>query len=134
MGCSRPRSRRRWVRWALLDYRGLRYHVALIGGGALLLDAGLPDGFLGRVVRRDFAGLATSVASRYDQIHFKLYAAVDQGPDSKHAQDLLRLAPEPGELDAAAVWCRRQDPSSAFAGQLRQALEYLDRRLRDADG
>lgn len=95
------------------------------GGPTALLDAGLPEGFLERAARRQFGALELLVASRYDQVHLKLYAAVDQGPASKHAQDLVRLAPDRHELDAAAAWCRRQDPSAAFAGQLQQALRHF---------
>ena len=48
-------------------------------GPAKLLEFGLPDGFAERLERRDYdAGLVVYFASRYDQIHFKLYAAVDE--------------------------------------------------------
>jgi hypothetical protein len=49
-----------------------------------LLDFGLPEGFIDRLERRDYGdSLTVYFASRYDQIHFKLYAMVDQGP-GKH--------------------------------------------------
>lgn len=92
----------------------------------------MPDGFIDRAERRDYGGLEALLASRLDQIHFKLYACVDQGPRSKHTADLLLLTPAIEELDAAAAWCRRQDPSPAFAGQLEQALTYLATELRRA--
>lgn len=98
-------------------------------GPTALLDAGLPDGFIGRAERRDFGGLVALLASRLDQIHFKLYACVDQGPRSKHTADLLILTPSLDELNAAAAWCRQHDPSPAFAGQLEQALTYLASEL-----
>src|SRR6202012_3920066 len=51
---------------------------------AKLLEFGLPDGFAERLERRDYdAGLVVYFASRYDQIHFKLYAAVDEGGPGK---------------------------------------------------
>ena len=62
------------------------------------------------------------VARDYDQIHFKLYAAVDQGP-GKHEADLCALAPTEAELVAAARWSRLQDPSEGYAGVLRGALK-----------
>jgi hypothetical protein len=87
-----------------------------------LLDFGLPEGFLSRTKRRSY-GPALSVwyASRLDQIHFKLYAAVDQGP-GKHEADLRALRPTEEELLAAARWSRGHDPSPAYATVLRQAL------------
>jgi hypothetical protein len=48
-----------------------------------LLDLGLPEGFLGRLERREYGpALTIHLASRFDQIHFKLYALVDLGPAS----------------------------------------------------
>ncbi len=44
-----------------------------------LLRFGLPDGFTQRLLRRDYGeSLVVYLAARYDQIHFKLYAAADQ--------------------------------------------------------
>lgn len=87
-----------------------------------LLRFGLPDGFIDRLQRRDYGkGLVVYLASRYDQIHFKLYAAVDQGP-GKHESDLRALVPSKDELLAAARWSRTQDPSDGYAQVLRGAL------------
>jgi hypothetical protein len=94
-------------------------------GPTELLRFGLPDGFVDRLERRDFGrGLVVYLASRYDQIHFKLYAAVDQGP-GKHETDLRALAPTEAELIAAARWSRSHDPSPGYAEELRAALEFL---------
>lgn len=70
-----------------------------------LLGFGLPAGFVDRLERRDY-GLALTVwlASRLDQIHFKLYALADQAPGSKHDLDLRALEPSREELVAAARW------------------------------
>lgn len=92
-------------------------------GPAELLRLGLPPGYDGRTVRRAFGPLTVHLAGRFDQICFKLYAAVDQGPRSKHAADLRNLAPTREELLAAARWARTHDPSEAFRDQLEQALE-----------
>ena len=71
-------------------------------GPASLLDFGLPEGFLGRVERREYEPALTALfASRFDQVHFKLYATVDQGP-GKHEADLRTLEPTTEELIAAA--------------------------------
>jgi len=91
-------------------------------GPTALLDFGLPRGFLGRCHVFDYGGLVAHVADRYDQIHFKLYAAADQGPRSKHMSDLRSLAPTREELQAAARWCRTQDPSDGFLSSLHAAL------------
>ncbi len=87
-----------------------------------LLDFGLPVGFEQRATVRRFGRLTLHVASREDQICFKLYASVDQGPQSKHTADLKKLRPTPEELRWAAAWCRTQDPSDGFAQQLELAL------------
>ncbi|MEE8409737.1 MAG: hypothetical protein V3T05_09040 [Myxococcota bacterium] len=63
------------------------------GGPTELLDLGLPKGFASRVETRTYGALTIHIAGRFDQICFKLYAAVDQGPDSKHFADLERLQP-----------------------------------------
>jgi hypothetical protein len=97
----------------------------LNAGPTSLLDLGLPEGFLERLERRDYGeGLTVYLASRYDQIHFKLYALVDQGP-GKHEDDLGALQPSEEELRAAARWARTHDPSEAFAGILGQVLSHL---------
>ncbi len=92
-------------------------------GPASLLDLGLQDGFSTRVTTRQFGNLVIHLASRYDQICFKLYAATDQGPSSKHTADLRILAPTIDELKSAAEWCRSHDPSDGFAYVLSQALK-----------
>jgi hypothetical protein len=90
-----------------------------------LLTLGLPDGFLNRLERRDYGdSLSVFLASRYDQIHFKLYALIDQGP-GKHEDDLRALSPTEEELLAAAHWSRSHDPSEGYAQMLRDVLTHL---------
>jgi Nucleotidyltransferase of unknown function (DUF6036) len=104
----------------------------LNGGPTSLLDFGLPGGFLERLDSRDYGeALVVHFASRYDQIHFKLYAMVDEGGPGKHEQDLRALAPSEAELLAAAHWSRTHDPSKAYRQMLLQALEHLG--VSDAD-
>lgn len=96
-----------------------------------LLELGLPEGFVDRLERRDYGeGLTAYFASRYDQIHFKLYALVDQGP-GKHEADLRELSPTEEELLLAARWSRTHDPSEGYEQVLRQVLTHLG--VRDAD-
>lgn len=94
-------------------------------GPASLLDLGLPEGFAQRLETRRYGGLTLHLASRLDHIALKLYAAVDQGPDSKHAADLLALAPSQDELLGSARWARTHDSSEAFRSQLVQALRHF---------
>jgi hypothetical protein len=97
----------------------------LNAGPDSLLDFGLPEGFEARLHRRDFGdSLSVHFASRTDQIHFKLYAAVDHG-GGKHEADLRALDPTPEELAEAARWAITHDPSAGFQVELSRALQGL---------
>ena len=97
-----------------------------------LLDFGLPVGFAERLERRDYGpALTVWLASRFDQIHFKLYALADQAPGSKHDLDLRALEPTGGELLAASRWAITHDPSEGFRQELLRVLAYLG--VEDAD-
>lgn len=100
-------------------------------GPASLLDLGLPVGFAERAHMRRYGPLEILLASRFDQIHFKFYAAVDQGPRSKHFADLQSLEPGREELMSAARWARTHDPSEGFEAELDKALETLGIRAAD---
>jgi len=94
-------------------------------GPSGLLRFGLPKGFVERLEARSFGThLVVHFASRYDQIHLKLYATVDQGP-GKHLRDLEALTPTGGELLTAARWAQTHDPSPGFAEALGQALAHF---------
>lgn len=94
-------------------------------GPSELLRFGLPDGFLDRIVSRDYGpALTVHFAGRTDQIAFKLYAMVDHG-GGRHEADLRSLAPSRQELIEAAAWTHTHDPSEGFRGQLIQALLAL---------
>ena len=103
----------------------------LNAGPAGLMDLGLPAGFDERAEVRRFGGLTLHIASRFDQICFKLYAAVDQAPASKHLDDLRLLEPTAEELVAAGRWSRTHDPSEGYRGQLLALLRMLG--VPDAD-
>jgi hypothetical protein len=97
----------------------------LNAGPTDLIKWGLPKGFMARVVTRRYGtALAVHFAGRLDQIHFKLFALVDQG-GGRHETDLRALNPEPAELIAAARWSITQDPSDGYETVLREALRYL---------
>jgi len=93
-------------------------------GPADLYRMGLPEGFAQRLVTRVIgANLIFHYISRFDQIHFKLYAAVDRG--GYHITDLLALAPTDEEIRQAAKWAMTHDVSSGF----REMLEFLLKEL-----
>jgi len=94
-------------------------------GPASAVDLGLPDGIMDRVVTRKFGQkLTIDFLGRFDQIHFKLYAAVDQGA-GKHLDDLLTLKPAPAEIEQAARWSMTHDVSEGFKQSLKGLLNYL---------
>jgi hypothetical protein len=96
----------------------------LNSGPTLALTQGMPKGWLERLEVRLYGdALAVHFLSRYDQIHFKLYAAVDQS--GKHYQDLLALHPTPTELEASARWTLTQDVSEPFKDQLKKMLTAM---------
>ena len=94
-------------------------------GPALQLAAGLPNGFRSRLVRKDFgSSLRIYFTGRYDLIHLKLFAAVDQGP-GKHVTDLHGLSPSNEEMFAAAKWVITQDAAEDFHRIVARTLEQL---------
>ena len=94
-------------------------------GPTELLRFGLPDGFLSRAETRAYGpALTIRYAGRFDQIHFKLYAMVDQGA-GRHEADLRALDPTADELVAAARWTRTHDPSEGFRQELVAVLAHL---------
>jgi len=97
----------------------------------LLIRFGLPEGFGERTTRRIWGSLHVHLAARVDQVALKLYAAVDQGPTSRHFADLRKLQPTPEELLRSARWCRTHDPSDGFRQVLRQALSALGLEVDD---
>lgn len=94
-------------------------------GPADLFTMGLPDGFVTRMHTFHYGGLTIHLAGRFDQICFKLYAAVDQGPESKHFADLKSLKPDKIELEEAKRWCITHDVSAEFLNELTTAIAML---------
>jgi hypothetical protein len=88
-----------------------------------LFRLGLPEGFKERLTK-GYHGpkLTVFYISRLDQIHFKLYAAVDQF-GSYHAADLKQLDPTDDELLKAARWSMTHDPSEGFKMAMKMFLE-----------
>jgi hypothetical protein len=90
----------------------------LYPGPTDLLTFGLPAGFAERTVIKTYGPLTIRVASRLDQVHFKLYAAADGVLGDRHDQDLHALQPTRDELLAAARWAMTHDPSDGFRSML----------------
>lgn len=97
----------------------------LNGGPTSLLLWGLPTGFMSRLTTQRYGqSLSVHFAGRIDQIHFKLFAMVDQG-GGRHEADLRALHPSGDELIAAARWTMTQDPSPGYEMVLKEALSFL---------
>jgi hypothetical protein len=91
-------------------------------GPASQVESGLPEGFEERLVKKRYGKFLTIYfISRIDQIHFKLYAAVDRG--EYHVQDLHTLKPTQEEIEGAAKWVITQDVSDVFKLLLKDFLE-----------
>jgi hypothetical protein len=90
-----------------------------------LLEFGLPLGFLERGEQRSYGlSLVVVFASRFDQIHFKLYAVVDEGV-GRHLTDLEALEPTEPELLAAAAWSETHDISPGYREALDRVLNHF---------
>lgn len=87
--------------------------------------AGLPEGFLDRLIPRSYGPrLTIYLPDRYDLIHLKLFAAVDQGM-GRHVTDLAALNPTDPEMLAAARWVLTQDAGEVFPAIVRDALNQM---------
>ncbi len=85
------------------------------------LESGLPEGFEVRLTRNSYGPYLTIYyISRFDQIHFKLYAAIDSG--GYHVDDLFGLNPTVSEMEAATKWVLTQDGSDGFRLLLKDFL------------
>lgn len=124
--CARPLPD-----WLLADADAVRSELGLpsqwLNDGPAdenLFRLGLQVGLAERLVRRDFGpALQVSFIGRYDQIHFKLYAAADQG--GRHFSDLKKLNPTREELLAATHWTLTHDISDAFRQVVVEVLQNL---------
>lgn len=86
---------------------------------------GFPGGMLERAIPRIYGeALTIFFIARYDQIFFKLYAAVDSD-GGRHFDDLLELAPIAEELLSATRWTLQHDDSAGFRLNLAHILKEL---------
>jgi hypothetical protein len=101
-----------------MEINSVSLEEALVVLGQLLADRGY------------YQGLTIHLAARFDQICFKLYATVDQGPRSKHFADLITLKPSADELEQAKSWCMSHDVSVTFETEINRALESINASSR----
>jgi hypothetical protein len=100
---------------------------------ASLMDSELPPGWRERIEIRRYGALELHLTSRFDQICFKLWAAVDAGPKSKHFADLVGMSPTDAELAVAAGWTADRDISDAFPTLIAQCVNAVKGAIRDGD-
>lgn len=86
---------------------------------------GFPKGFEEELDWVRYGGLDVGFAGRRSLIALKLFAAVDQGKESVHVQDLVTLAPTHTELRDAADWVAAQDASEHFVQMIEEAAEHV---------
>jgi hypothetical protein len=97
---------------------------------AMQWRTGLPDRFVEEIQWRRFGALDVGFAGRSSIIALKLFAAVDQGSESVHFQDLVGLDPLDSEIEDAASWVARQDPAPGFAAHVAEEVEHVRDALR----
>lgn len=92
------------------------------GPTSLLEISGPPTGFEDRLIHSNYGpALQISFASRIDQVHFKLYAAVGRS-EPQDVADLRALNPTAAELQAAARWARTRDMPGPIDDELAGVL------------
>ena len=113
---------------AVVDEVGIQLDLPpgwLNTGPASQVLMGLPEGFLARLIRREYGPkLIIHYPDRFDLIHLKFFAVIDQGP-GRHVMDLRKLAPTDAEMLAAARWVLTQDAGSGSADLVSSALLQL---------
>ena len=96
-------------------------------GPAPLMEFGLPEGLETRLKRISYGPcLALHLIGRLDQIHLKLYAAMD--PKTRietHLGDLMDLEPTEAEAQTAVAWLLGRKTSADFRRKLKQVLERI---------
>ncbi|TVR67643.1 MAG: hypothetical protein EA427_13085 [Spirochaetaceae bacterium] len=107
-------------------------------GPAILARFGLPEGFENRVEIRKYGGLVLRLASRFDLIHLKLWAATSSFRGSRRRvdlDDLVALKPALDEWRSAIRWCARLDGRPDFYRlEAKPILDELGVDLEVQDG
>jgi hypothetical protein len=91
-----------------------------------LIAFGFPPDMTKRLIRKSY-GICLTVyfISRFDQVHFKIYAAMDPKSGTRHLSDLLDLKPQEDEVKAAISWLLGRKASPEFKAALCQVLERI---------
>ena len=72
-------------------------------------------------------GLDVGLVGRRTLIALKLFAAVDQRPESVHSQDLLALRPNDAELEEAQAWVLTQDAAPVWSYLVNEVVAHVER-------
>lgn len=88
---------------------------------------GLPPWILEDITWRTYGNLHVGLVGRRTLIALKLFAAVDSGPRSVHAQDLIVLAPTDAEWNESQRWVATQDAYEAFPTLIDEMIEHVRR-------
>ena len=87
---------------------------------------GLPPGTAEELTWERFGGgLDVGLVGRETLIALKLFAAVDRGAGSVHAQDLVALDPTDEELAKARGWVLTQDAAAAWPELVNRTIERI---------
>jgi len=90
-----------------------------------LFQVGLPQGLDSRMTSKQYGPkLTVHFISRFDQIHFKLFACADSGL-GRHTEDLRDLKPTTEEINQAADWVLQHDPSEGFRLVFKSMLKQM---------
>ncbi|MGD1085407.1 MAG: hypothetical protein ABSA47_11755 [Verrucomicrobiota bacterium] len=91
-----------------------------------LVAFGFPPNMTNRLIKKSYgACLTVYFINRFDQVHFKMYAAMDPKDGTRHLGDLLDLKPKEHEVRAAVSWLLGREASPEFKAALRQVLERI---------
>lgn len=98
---------------------------------------GLPPEWTRRVQWVELPGISLGLVHRFDLIFLKLYAAADHAQldltryvPSKHDLDLMALAPNDEEFEAARAWVCTQDGSPQYPQCVDNVIAYVRQARR----
>lgn len=95
-------------------------------GPASVIDFGFPEGMMSRLQTHRYGNnLIIHFLSRYDQIHFKLYAALTSERRIIHVGDIIALNPTKDEINDAAVWIMTRDKALVYKHALQDLLKQI---------
>lgn len=92
-----------------------------------VLTFGWPKGLMERAATHRYQdNLTVHFLGRYDQIHFKLFAAFDsEGRRAVHLADLLALNPTKDEIDEAARWVMTRPEAEPYRHSFKELLSQI---------